>query len=133
METGNIRQFLKTYSDQQLAALLAHATVEPGEDPARKLSFFSCCCFVGILNAPHALRGYVPEFAQGRVLPAGSTHHQTIRLGSALASDAEDEFFFLGSTDAERRENLVPIIASEILRREQLRTANVTVQEMAIG
>jgi hypothetical protein len=120
MDTANIVKFLQTtYTDEDLAALLAHAQPEPGEDPARKLSFFSCCCFIGVPSAPHALRGYVPEFAQGRVLPAGSTHHQSVRLSSGLAADAEEEFFFLGSTDAERRERLVPLIEAEIARREQ--------------
>jgi hypothetical protein len=119
---ANIVKFLQTtYTDETLAALLAHTKTEPGEDPARKLSFFSCCCFIGIPNAPHALRGYVPEFAQGRVLPAGSTHHQSVRLSSELAADAEEEFFFLGSTDAERRERMVPLIEAEIVRREQVR------------
>jgi hypothetical protein len=117
-----IMQFLQTaYSDEQLAALLAHATVEPGEDAQRKLSFFSCCCLIGVTNATHALRGYVPEFALGRVLPPGSTHHQSIRLSSQLAADAEEEFFFLGTTDAERRERLIPIISTEIQRRETIR------------
>ena len=112
MNTANIVTFLRTaYTDENLAALLAHAQDE-------KLSFFSCCCFIGVTNAPHALRGYVPEFPQGRALPAGSTHHQFVRLHSELAADAEEEFFFLGTSDAERRERLIPLIEAEIARRE---------------
>jgi hypothetical protein len=127
MDAANIVTFLQTtYTDETLAALLAHAQAEPGEDPDRKLSFFSCCCFIGVPNAPHALRGYMPEFAQGRVLPAGSTHHQSVRLSSELAADAEEEFFFLGNTDAERRERLVPLIEAEIARREQGREIEVS-------
>ncbi len=132
MNAANIVKFLQTaYTDEHLAALLAHAQAEPGEDPARKLSFFSCCCFIGVPNAPHALRGYVPEFAQGRVLPAGSTHHQSVRLSSKLAADAEEEFFFLGNTDAERRERLVPLIEDEIVRREQARESET--QRASVG
>src|SRR5438105_1390687 len=116
MNTANIVEFLQTaYTDENLAALLAHAQDE-------KLSFFSCCCLIGVTNAPHALRGYVPEFAQGRVLPAGSTHHQSVRLSSELAADAEEEFFFLGSSDAERRKHMLPLIEAEIARREQAST-----------
>jgi hypothetical protein len=44
-----------------------------------------------------------------------------VRLGSTLAADAEEEFFFLGNTDAERRERLVPLIEDEIARRERAR------------
>ncbi len=134
MHAANIVKFLQTaYTDESLAALLAHAQTEPGEDPARKLSFFSCCCFIGVSNAPHALRGYVPEFAQGRVLPAESTHHQSVRLSSKLAADAEEEFFFLGNTDAERRERLVPLIEDEIARREQMaHTASLQARAKAV-
>jgi hypothetical protein len=114
MCTTSIVEFLQTaYTDEKLGALLAHAQDE-------KLSFFSCCCFIGVSNAPHALRAHVPELAQGRVLSPGSTHHQTVRLASALAARAEEEFFFLGSTDAERRERLVPLIEDEMARREQV-------------
>ncbi len=115
MNTANIKKFLQTaYTDENLAALLAHAQDE-------KLSFFSCCCLIGVTNAPHALRGYVPEFAHGRTLPAGSTHHQSVRLNSELAADAEEEFFFLGNSDAERRERMIPLIEAEITRRELAR------------
>ena len=125
MNTSNIVKFLQTaYTDENLAALLAHAQDE-------KLSFFSCCCLIGVTNAPHALRGYVPEFAQGRVLPAGSTHHQSVRLGSELAADAEEEFFFLGNSDAERRKHMLPLIEAEIARREQV-SAMVDAQPQAV-
>src|SRR5258708_22634376 len=89
MNTANIVQFLQTaYTDENLAALLAHAQDE-------KLSFFSCCCLIGVTNAPHALRGYVPEVAHGRALPPGSTHHQSARLNSELSAHAQRACFFL--------------------------------------
>jgi len=126
MNAANIEKFLQTaYTDENLAALLAHAQDE-------KLSFFSCCCLIGVTNAPHALRGYVPEFAHGRALPAGSTHHQSVRLNSQLAADAEEEFFFLGNSDAERRERMIPLIEAEITRRELAR-ALLEVQPGAIA
>lgn len=118
-QVENIRKFLETYSDQSLAALYAHTTVMPGEDQAKKLSFFSCCCLIGARDAEHALRGYVAEFLQGKVLPPGSTHHQAIRLNNEVARDAEEEFFFLSSSDTERRERLLPLIESEMQRRSQ--------------
>ncbi len=122
MSTTHITQYLQTaYSDAHLAALLAHATVEPGEDPARKLSYHSCCCLIGVTNATHALRGYMREFMFGEARPDGCNHHTVLRLGSSLAANAEDEFFCLGKTDAERRDRLVPLIQAEIARREGLR------------
>jgi hypothetical protein len=115
MNTANIVQFLQTaYTDENLAALLAHAQDD-------KLSFCSCCCLIGVTNAPHALRGYVAEFAQGRVLPAESTHHQAVRVSSELAAIAEADFAYLGSSDEERRERLIPLVEAEIARREQIR------------
>jgi hypothetical protein len=106
-------QFLsESYTDQQLAALLAHA--QDG-----KLSFCSCCCLIGITNAPHALRGYIPEFEQGCVLPPGSTHHQAVRMLSELAADTEQEFAALGTSDEERRAAIIPLIEAEIQRRDQ--------------
>jgi hypothetical protein len=114
MNTANIVKFLQTaYTDENLAALLAHAQDE-------KLSYCSCCCLIGITNAPHALRGYIPEFSQGRVPPAESTHHQTARLNSELAASAEADFAALGNSDAERREHLIPLVEAEIARREEL-------------
>ena len=115
MQTENIVKFLaEAYSDERLAALLAHA--QDG-----KLSFCSCCCFIGITNAPHALRGYMREFAKGQILPRESTHHQEVRYGSELADSAETEFALLGESDEERRALIIPLAESEILRREQNR------------
>ncbi|MCI0526562.1 MAG: hypothetical protein L0Y56_03795, partial [Nitrospira sp.] len=44
------------YSDEKLAALLAHAR-------DGKLAYHSCCCFIGIATADHALRGFNPTEA----------------------------------------------------------------------
>ena len=45
-----IREFMrKHYTDERLAMLLAHAR-------DGKLNFSSCCCFIGIATADHALR-----------------------------------------------------------------------------
>ncbi len=47
----DIRAFLRTpvWTEEKLCALLAHA-----QD---KLSMWSCCCLIGVANAPHALMG----------------------------------------------------------------------------
>jgi hypothetical protein len=46
---GPMRLWLKKYSDERLAALLAHAQ-------SGRLHFQSCCCFIGSINATHPLR-----------------------------------------------------------------------------
>jgi hypothetical protein len=94
------------YSDEKLAALLAHA--EDG-----KLSMWSCCCFVGIPTARHALNGELGEgVLRGTHLDAGR------KLSGAYK--AETEFFNLGN-DRDRRAKLIPLIREEIARREQIR------------
>lgn len=110
MSTENIQKFLaEAYTDEKLAALLAHA--QDG-----KLAYRSCCCLIGIPTANHALRGYMPEFKTGRPLPIEYQHHLAMRF-TEHAAQAEKEFYNLGSTDAELRERLIPLILSEIERR----------------
>lgn len=47
---GHIRAFMRNhYTDERLAMLLAHAR-------DGKLAYVTCCCFVGIPTADHALR-----------------------------------------------------------------------------
>lgn len=112
--TENIVKFMQiAYSDERLVALLAHA--QDG-----KLAWRSCCCLVGASNAPHALRGEIIEMALGRVLPPGTGHLQKARHSSPIAEKAEEEFFQLGDTDAERRERLIPLIREEMQRRSAL-------------
>lgn len=113
MSTQAIEQFLQTaYTDEKLAALLAHC--EDG-----KLAWASCCCFVGIPTATHALRTDLVNGAAG---------HYSLATTIVGAHEAEVEFFGLGD-DSERRAKLLPIIRAEMKRRDSLATHNVTARE----
>lgn len=100
----------KHYTDERLAALLAHA--EDG-----KLAFVSCCCFAGIPTANHALRGenlspswlydYEMEHAEPKDYPW---------FGMS------DSFAALGVYDTERRAKLIPLIKAEVRRRGALQS-----------
>lgn len=116
MSTENIVKFLQTaYSDEKLAALLAHA--QDG-----KLAYNSCCCFIGVPNAIHALQ---PERYSMDYF-GGLDGHLEERLPSHFHNDplmnaAEMEFGTLGFTDELRRERIMPLILAEMERRELLR------------
>jgi hypothetical protein len=117
MEYPAIRAFLQNhYSDEKLAALLAHA--EDG-----KLAYHSCCCFVGVSNANHSLRTHgegVQMSINGEHSFVESAHCLEAR-SLPSAELAEDEFYDSGKTDAERRAKLIPLIHEEMERRERLR------------
>lgn len=115
MEYPAIREYLKLYPDDRLAALLAHA--EDG-----KLAYHSCCCLVGAINADHALCGYLPGmFASAHYSVAKKVHHP-------LPDEAEHEFHCMGmqanavplDPDVIRREKIIPLIREEMARREAL-------------
>ena len=121
MRNQAIRLFMERhFTDARLAALLAHA--EDG-----KLSFFSCCCFIGTATATHPLR------SRSRLIELGATLSprgvpacmMPAHYGQASemigADEAEDEFFFLGETEEERRKAIIPIIRKEMKRREHVR------------
>lgn len=110
----------KYYTDEKLAALLAHA--EDG-----KLSFDSCCCFIGMATVDHAPqeRGvyYIGE--------AGEDDHydRAERLPGAI--EAEAAFLDLAGEYEEGREEyldaacraaLIPLIQAEFERRERERS-----------
>lgn len=107
-KVSSIRRYLKTAykDDARLTALYAHA-----ED--NKLVWFSCCCFIGAATADHALRGQEncygsePHYWQARQLPD--------------SYEAECAFYTLGRTDTERNRRLIPIIRTEMRRRERTR------------
>src|SRR6202021_4042065 len=51
---GHIRAFMQNhYTDERLAQLLAHA--QDG-----KLNYVSCCCFIGVVTADHAVQEGFP-------------------------------------------------------------------------
>lgn len=111
----SIRAFMQAhYTDERLTQLLAHA--QDG-----KLSFMSCCCFIGIVSAPDA------AFESGR--PARGTLHvgHTMiarRLDGAIG--AEWAFARLGNIDAVRRRVLIPMIRAEMKRREHMTRTEIT-------
>lgn len=123
----SIRDFFEHFTDERLVWLREHARRE-------KLSYHSCCCFIGIANADHALQASgidAGKFAWGI--------HLTTARQLKGAEDAERAFYELGVTskeenlilfnpppnwrdmDARRRRILVPMVKAEIRRRERLR------------
>ena len=108
-----LRRYLRYYPDGRLAELLAHA--EDG-----KLSYGSCCCFVGCLTADHPLRhrdsgpmtGSVQHIYRARELDGGSRD----KLGPA-----ERAFMEIASADADRRRLVTPLIRAEQKRRSAAR------------
>jgi hypothetical protein len=104
-----LRGYLRKYPDGRLAELLAHA--QDG-----KLSYGSCCCFVGCLTADHPLRhpesgpmtGSIQHIYHARELDSGSRE----KLGPA-----ERAFMEIASGDADRRRLVIPLIRAEMKRR----------------
>jgi hypothetical protein len=124
----HLRAYLRTaYSDDRLAALLAHA--QEG-----KLSYHSCCCFIGAATANHALRGHLG--IGDRTEP----HYQTAR-GAYGAELAEDAYCEIGwklaygrlDEDAARRRFLIPLVRAEMKRREQMgRTREMVIESARV-
>ena len=117
IDHGNIVRFLQeAYSDAQLCALKAH--VEDG-----KLSYCSCCCFVGAATATHALKGDM-EVTQDGTFDSHLWEGRKLDFAingkseSRFTGHAEREFIQLGLKDADRRRTLLPMIDDEIQRRE---------------
>lgn len=112
------RAFLQEhYTDERLAMLLAHA--EDG-----KLSYFSCCCFIGTATSDHALRGHSVLIEIAAALPRGAPDfvfpkHYFAAKNLRGAEDAEEAFFDLGDDAAERRAEILGIIRKEIRRRDR--------------
>lgn len=98
------------YTDERLAALLAHA--EDG-----KLSWSSCCCFVGVATADHALEGRVSGIENMLVFP----DHLDKAFAYEGAGDANVAYEQLGRCDEARRAKLIPLIKAEMARREAVR------------
>ena len=117
MEVENIRKFLAAnYSDEKLAALLAHA--ESG-----RLGWNSCCCVVGIATATHPLQT-ATAFGEMRASSTGDWHLEEARR-LPYAVEAENEFLHIAWSDAGRRERLLPLIHEEMERRERSEIAGI--------
>jgi hypothetical protein len=121
-----IRQFMRdNYTDERLAMLLAHA--QEG-----KLEYHSCCCFIGVPTADHALQNEI------RDLP--SSHHYFTGVRLVNANAAEKAYYLLGvrasrsdTEDALRRRILIPIIRAEMKRREFRKAAVERVAEAVLA
>lgn len=112
-----VSNFLRTaYTDDKLAALLAHA--EDG-----KLAFESCCCLIGIPTAHHALQPHREGIWE-------EPHLELARLEVA-GRVAESAFERLAKTDRARRTKLIPLIRAEMARREAERITGVPKPELA--
>lgn len=108
MSTNSIKKYLRSaYSDERLAMLLAHC--EDG-----KLSYWSCCCFIGIPTANHALEG------NNDFRGAIGTHYDVAKL-NPLATHAEYEAAKWADSDRDLSDALIPLIRTEIARRDALK------------
>ena len=124
-----IRQYLgSAYSDERLAWLLAHARYG-------KLVYQSCCCLIGAATSDHALQGNA-DVNQ----PAAAHYHLARKFIGA--KEAEQAYWELGhrghprgllSSDEMRRRRLIPMILSEVRRRERAKAAAVQQQAFAIS
>lgn len=118
-----IRAFMQEhYTDENVAALLAH--MRDG-----KFSFYSCCCFIGIPTANHALRSECSHL--------GIRHYDVAKKlhGADLAEIALAE---VGNVTANYDERdriinrfLLPMVRAEIRRRDRERAA--IVEEQSVG
>jgi hypothetical protein len=112
-----IRQFLRNaYGDERLAWLLAHTR-------NGKLAYQSCCCLIGVATADHALQNKADVNR-----PAAAHYHLARKFAGAIeAEQAYWELGYLGrsrsaqSSDELRRRRLIPLILSEMRRRQRVR------------
>jgi hypothetical protein len=102
------------YTDERLSWLLAHAR-------SGKLAYMSCCCFIGIVTADHALRG----------IGQGGTHHVRALATLDGAKVAQEAYWSLcmshgaqASMDVVRRRILIPMVRAEIKRRDRVASAS---------
>lgn len=114
-----LRQFMREhYTDERLAMLLAHAQ-------SGRLAFHSCCCFIGVVTADHALQG---------AFPSANANHLALARTLPKAYEAEEAFLnlspddFVGD-DERRRRRLISIIKAEIRRRDRERQGNAVVED----
>lgn len=127
---GHIRAFMQVhYTDERLAQLLAHA--QQG-----RLEFHSCCCFIGITTADHALAtGY--KFGQmGHYLTAKAMQGAVAAEEAFLRLDmSARKTGMIFSASANRSRILIPMVRAEMRRRGRKaiaeRAAAVPAQEIA--
>ena len=112
-----IRAFMQAhYTDEKLAQLLAHA--QDG-----RLKYDSCCCFIGVATADHALRGscdwHEPHYKIAQ--------RESIDIAYAKGGlNAEIAYLHLAphnytaQGEVIRRRILIPMIRAEQRRRERM-------------
>lgn len=108
------------YSDERLAMLLAHA--EDGN-----LAFWSCCCFIGVATADHALR---PAAYKTGIHPGAEPHY---RKAKELPGATEAERAFLEIGGSSGLSKLIPIIKAEIERRDHERSSSLSKSQVTVG
>jgi len=112
-----IRKFMReNYSDDRLAQLLAHA--QEG-----KLNYFSCCCFVGVHDAKHALRTRKDTDWEGHEVAIFSPckREASTAYGQLVPLEGEKVIQTSDASDLPRRRILIPMIKAEMKRRSLLR------------
>lgn len=111
-------QFMREhYTDEKLAALLAHA--EDG-----KLGFVSCCCLVGALTADHPLQTADP----GSLCPTNGNHLTKAQAEYPLVERAFRDLGYPmqgGDSEITRRAKIIPLIQAEIARRDALKAPSI--------
>lgn len=116
----DIRDYLIHYSDEKLAALLAHA--QDG-----RLAFYSCCCLIGSATADHSLRSRTihwrntaklePHYVRAQELEGSEEAEWAYGKGLLAATRVWSE----AARDALRRRRLIPILKAELRRRQRFR------------
>lgn len=120
---NHLRSFMRDhYSDERLAWLLAHAL-------SGRLAFNSCCCFIGVATARHALKGELTladlvgvQTGQNTDVGTIAPHYDAARSLPG-SSDAERAYRDLAVSDFRRQRMIIPMIRSEQRRRERARLA----------
>ena len=114
-----LRYYLQNaYTDERLAMLLAHAQ-------SGRLAWYSCCCFVGVATADHALQGECEPLSL--LFPSPPTHLYKIGFNGVFASNAYQD---IADNDCDRRRLVIPLIKAEMKRREWAKKKDVD-SEMA--
>lgn len=116
-----LRAFMREhYTDERLAMLLAHAQ-------SGRLSYTSCCCFIGIPTANHSLQGDdwtevtggnvdTEHIAESRQIPGARYAERAFLMLGGADSFGERERFCKEANE-QRRRRLIPIVKAEMKRR----------------